>query len=185
MRPPPTPETTANDLDGVAGAPAQQTVVADRFNASKFYIASANSLYLSTDGGATFAVTNTSLPASGVLSAAPTFEGDLWLATSSGLYRSADSGKTFLQISAVQLAKSVGFGMAGPGATYPALYLFGQIANALTFYRSLDGGAIWVPISDAAHQYGNASLIIGDPRTFGRVYIRTNGRGIFYGDSPN
>jgi hypothetical protein len=160
-------------------------VVADRFNASKFYAASGNTLYVSTDGGATFAASNGSLPASGVLSAAPTFEGDLWLATSGGLYRSADSGKTFLQISGVQQAKSVGFGMAAPGAAYPALYLFGQIGNTLTFYRSIDGGATWVPISDAAHQYGNASLIIGDPRTFGRVYIGTNGNGIFYGDSPN
>ncbi len=167
-----------------AGAPAQQAVVADRFNPNKFYIASGNSLYLSTDGGATFAVSG-SLPAGGVLSAAPTFEGDLWLASSSGLYRSADSGKTFLQISNVQQAKGIGFGMPAAGATYPALYLFGQIGNTLTFYRSIDGGATWVAISDAAHQYGNASLLIGDPRIFGRVYIGTNGRGIFYGDSPN
>jgi Chitobiase/beta-hexosaminidase C-terminal domain len=166
------------------GAPAQQAVVADRFNASKFYIASGSTLYVSTDGGATFTATST-LPASGTLSAAPTFEGDLWLATGSGLYRSADSGKTFLQISGVQQAKSVGFGMPAAGVTYPALYLFGQIGSTLTFYRSIDGGATWVTISDAAHQYGNASLIIGDPRTFGRVYIGTNGNGIFYGDSPN
>jgi xyloglucan-specific exo-beta-1,4-glucanase len=179
--------TTNNGTSWAAssGAPAQQLVVADRFNAKKFYMVNGSSLYMSADGGATFKVTNSALPGSGTLSAAPTFEGDLWLATATGLYRSADSGQSFLQISGVQVAKSIGFGKAANGATYPALYLFGQISGTLTFYRSLDGGATWVQISDAQHQYGNASLIIGDPRIFGRVYIGTNGRGIIYGDSPN
>jgi hypothetical protein len=53
------------------------------------------------------------------------------------------------------------------------------------FYRSTDGGTTWVQINDSAHQYGDVTIIIGDPRIFGRVYLGTQGRGIIYGDSPN
>ena len=39
-------------------------------------------------------------------------------------------------------------------------------------------------INDDQHQWGRAgdTAITGDPQIFGRVYIGTNGRGIFYGD---
>ncbi len=169
-----------------AGAPGQQTVVADRFNSNKFYIAGGGSLYVSTNGGATFSVTNSALPGGGgKLFAAPTLEGDLWLTTSGGLYRSADSGSTFVQVSGVQSGNSMGFGKAMTGATYPALYLFGTVSGTLSFFRSVDGGATWVVMSDAQHQYATANVIIGDPRIFGRVYIGANGRGVIYGDSPN
>jgi hypothetical protein len=40
-------------------------------------------------------------------------------------------------------------------------------------------------MNDPQHQYGNTTLIIGDARVFGRIYMGTNGRGIIYGDSPN
>ena len=43
-------------------------------------------------------------------------------------------------------------------------------------------GATWVLINDDQHRYGWISMIIGDPRTYGRVYLGTGGRGIIYGD---
>ncbi|WP_437822047.1 hypothetical protein [Sorangium sp. So ce1078] len=46
-----------------------------------------------------------------------------------------------------------------------------------------DGGAAWTRINDDQHQYGAANTVItGDPRVYGHVYIDTNGRGIVYGD---
>lgn len=163
-----------------ANAPVGVTLTADRFNPRKFYEVS-GSLSRSTDGGATF--TSVSSPDSGTLVASFAAEGDLWLASASGLYHSTDSGSTFAPIAGVQQAHSVGLGKAATGATYPALYLYVQIGGVQGFFRSTDEGATWTRINDDLHQYGNASLLIGDPRIFGRVYIGTNGRGILYGDS--
>ncbi|WP_260117263.1 hypothetical protein [Pseudoduganella rivuli] len=41
-------------------------------------------------------------------------------------------------------------------------------------------------INDDQHnRYGSNHVITGDPKTFGTVYIGTNGRGIVYGTSAN
>jgi xyloglucan-specific exo-beta-1,4-glucanase len=65
-----------------------------------------------------------------------------------------------------------------------ALYAVAQIAGVRGIFRSIDAGQTWVRINDDQHQWGRAgdTAITGDPRIFGRVYIGTNGRGIFYGD---
>jgi photosystem II stability/assembly factor-like uncharacterized protein len=53
-------------------------------------------------------------------------------------------------------------------------------------FRSTDTGSTWVRINDNAHQWGGYSLVVGDPKTFGTVYVAPNsGRGIIYGTSPN
>jgi hypothetical protein len=40
-----------------------------------------------------------------------------------------------------------------------------------------------VRLNDDQHQFGSTSTAItGDPRTYGRVYVGTNGRGILYRD---
>jgi hypothetical protein len=164
------------------GAPSNSPLIADRVNRLKFYAVAGQSLYVSTDGGATFTATTAGLPGTGTLVASFAGEGDLWLASASGLYRSTDSGSTFAAIAGVQQAYSVGFGMAATGASYPAVYLLGQVGGVQGFFRSTDAAATWSQINDSQHQYGNASLVIGDPRIFGRVYIGTNGLGIIYGD---
>jgi hypothetical protein len=167
------------------GIPAgyHPTVVADRVNPRKFYLysSSGGALYVSTDGGATFSAA-ASLTGSGNLTASFAAEGDLWLASTGGLYHSTNSGGAFAAVPGVQLGYSIGFGRAASGATYPALYLYGEIGNVVAFFRSTDEGATWVRINDDRHQYGNASIVIGDPRVFGRVYIGTGGRGVIYGD---
>jgi hypothetical protein len=109
------------------------------------------------------------------------FEGNLWLPTPSGLYRSTNSGSTFAAVTGVQSAVAVGFGMPASGQTHPAVYLIGTIGNVPGFYRSDNAGSTWVRINDANHQYGDARIIIGDPRVYGRAYVGTNGRGILYG----
>ncbi|MCX5264818.1 hypothetical protein [Streptomyces sp. NBC_00199] len=52
-------------------------------------------------------------------------------------------------------------------------------------FRSTDKGATWLRVNDEAHQWGSIGglgIVTGDPDTFGRVYIGTNGRGLHYGD---
>jgi len=50
------------------------------------------------------------------------------------------------------------------------------------FFASIDYGRTWYQINDFEHQYGNAGVMTGDPRVFGRVYIATNGFGIVEGN---
>lgn len=158
---------------------------ADRVNPDKFYIYDfiGGQIYASADGGATFSVAASNLPADGgMLRAVPGREGHLWLPTPGGLFCSTNSGATFSKVSNVQEADQVGFGKAAPGQDHPAIFLSGQINDSQGIFRSDDTGATWVLINNDQHRYGWISVIIGDPRTYGRVYLGTGGRGIIYGD---
>ena len=155
-------------------------VAADRVNPSKFYASDRNGMYVSSDGGANFAHT----PASASGRPRPVFgiEGDVWVAAGSGLFHSQDSAATFTQVAQVNTAGAVGFGMAAPGQSYPAVYLAGSVAGVWGTYRSDDAGATWQRIDDPQHQFGWLHCLTGDPRLYGRVYLGTGGRGILYGD---
>jgi xyloglucan-specific exo-beta-1,4-glucanase len=107
----------------------------------------------------------------GVLTAAYDVQGDLWLAMGSGLYHAAggSGGTQLTAVSGVTSAWGLAVG-AQPG---------GEV------FRSTDGGATWIRIDDAAHEYGYVDTIQADSRVFGRVYLGTGVRGIVYGDSAN
>jgi hypothetical protein len=162
-------------------------------NPNKFYGFKSGTFYVSTDGGKTFAATAASgLPLGGPVKfrAVPGREGDIWLAggeewdNTYGLWHSTNSGASFVKLANVEEADNIGFGKAATGQTYMALYAVAQIAGVRGIFRSIDAGQTWVRINDDQHQWGRAgdTAITGDPRIFGRVYIGTNGRGIFYGD---
>jgi photosystem II stability/assembly factor-like uncharacterized protein len=160
---------------------------ADREDPRKFYIYDLvkGRLWISVDGGATFGRTAPKLPADGgSLGCVFGYEGDLWLPTGAGLYRSVDSGANFVRLASVQAASQVGFGRAAPGREYPAVYLCGKVDEVEGIFRSDDAGTSWVLINDRRHRFGEIRTIIGDPRTYGRVYLGTGGRGIIYGDPP-
>lgn len=54
-----------------------------------------------------------------------------------------------------------------------------------SIYRSTDGSSSWIQINHASHQWGGTTVICGDMRTFGTVYLGTaGGRGIVWGTSP-
>jgi hypothetical protein len=90
---------------------------------------------------------------------------------------------TFQQLAKVDQADAVGFGMAAPGKTYPAIYVSAQVSGVRGLFRSIDTGTSWNRINDDQHQYADAvQALTGDPRIYGRVYLATNGRGIIYGD---
>jgi len=179
----------------LSALPTGVQVVSDGANGNLFYAwnPSTGTFYSSSDKGVTWYATTTSLPqiASWQHSQVTTVtgvQGDIWLATPSGLYRSTNSGWTWNQFdtSAVTSATSVGFGKAATGAFYPAIYLSGTVNGTTALFRSTDAGTTWVQINDASHQWGGVSLVVGDPRTFGTVYLGTSaGRGVIYGTSTN
>ena len=164
-----------------AGAPMGLHVVSDRVNPRKFYGTDGGTLYVSTDGGATFTAAASGLPNGGRLRAAPGHEGDLWLVAGDGLYHSTDTGATFTKLTTATI-HAQGFGKAAPGRSFPALYIAGKVGGVSGFFRSDDVGMTWVRINDDRHGYGTSGTVIGDPRVYGRVYVGTNGRGILYGE---
>jgi hypothetical protein len=160
--------------------------VADPVAANTFYAYDDGVMKVSTDGGASFSP-RASLPAGGsrLLRVAPGRAGDLWVPLyGGGLQRSEDAGASFAPLPGVAYCAAVGFGKAAPGATYPAVYIWGSVGGVRGVHRSIDGGARWVRINDDAHQYGgpgDGQFIVGDMNRFGVVYMSTAGRGIVYG----
>lgn len=172
------------------GLPPGVQPISDRVNPAKFYALdlSQSNLYLSTDGGATFAAravkgTSSSRNNSNfTLRAVGGREGDLWLSSRGALYRFDSTDNSFVPIESAGQVITFGFGKAAPDHDYPALYTAAAIANKEGIFRSDDVGRTWLRLNDDQHQYGSPSPVIGDPRIYGRVYFGTNGRGIIYGD---
>ena len=168
---------------GVTGGRA--SVVSDRVTAGTFYLRSGGSLLASTDGGATFTARGTLPNGAREVGATPGHAGDLWVtAGGRGVFHSTDGGATFSHVGDAADAQRLGFGKAAPGHDYPALYLTGDTrGGASGCFRSDDAGQTWLRINDDAHQYGySGQAVTGDPRVYGRVYMGSNGRGIFYAD---
>jgi hypothetical protein len=162
--------------------------VADEVNANKFYAynSSTGRLWVSTNGGASFASAGAPGPGgSKVIRVTPGVEGQVWVPLyGGGLSRSTNSGASFSTLSGVSYCGAVGFGKAAPGSTYPAIYIWGTVDNVPGLHRSTDEGATWLHVNDEAHQYGgpgNGQFVVGDRNVFGRVYMSTVGRGIVYG----
>ncbi len=182
----------------VTGLTPNLRIAADRMDSQRFYAASIprNQLFTSTDGGQTFAATPMELEKSPIpqtdhgdsrggqdqIYATPGKAGDLWVAAFDGLHHSPDGGKSFIRCDSVETLHAFGFGRAKPGHNYPALYMVGTVSGQRGIFRSDDVGKSWTMINDPAHQWGLVLQISGDPRIYGRVYVGTHGRGIFYGD---
>lgn len=180
-------------------------VIADRVTAGTFYIYNGGTgkLYSSTDNGANWTAANTSLQyddswAYGYFRvfASPKQAGELWFTQgihASGswigkvgsdniVYRSTNGGKTVSKVSGLASATYIGFGKGNTDAI-PAIYVVGTNASSVNgIFRSVDDGATWTQVDDAAHKYGGASIVIGDPCIFSRIYITGSARGILYAE---
>jgi hypothetical protein len=180
-----------NTWKASTGIPPQAQVMSDRVKPSVFYGFSGGTLTISTDGGATFRVVQSGLPSSGVLTVLPDSQGDLWLTggwNGSSLYTNTGTAASpnLTAISGVDTAYHLGFGKSAPGSSKLTLFLDGTIGGTWGLYRSTDGGLTWTQINDSAHQWGGISVVCGDMRTFGTVYLGTaGGRGIVWGTSAN
>lgn len=197
--------TAVTGLDGQAN---YSRIVGDPVNPAVFYLLDQQGWILaSTDSGATFVkrgrVSNdaTSLyqNSSMLIRTVPGDSGALWIPldqnqvwlaggySRNGLALTEDGGRTFVRFPSVDLCVSVGLGKAAPGASYPALYIWGAAnGGPVGIYRSIDKGATWIRVNDDAHQFGgpgNGNFVVGDFNVYGRVYMSTVGRGLIFGEA--
>lgn len=166
-------------------------LASDGATSGVFYAAKDGVLYRSVDRGGTFAVAaKIANIRSSNLCAVPGRAGEIYLsAGEGGLYRSTDSGLTFRKLPSVRQSLLFAAGKPAPGATLPALYLYGSLTPERTdktppegIYRSTDGGANWSLIQDRRRPIGDEpNCMTASWQTFGLVFIGANGRGVYYG----
>jgi photosystem II stability/assembly factor-like uncharacterized protein len=188
----------------VKGLATGLRVVADPVDPKLFYAISLKEqmIYRSIDGGANFSAEAFKLsdgPAGLKITPRaderggqdriypePGRSGELWFAAFDGLYHatleSAPQDVLFERMPGVDEIHAFGLGKAAPHYPSAALYLVGTVAGQPGIFRSIDDGQNWERINDDAHQWGLVLQISGDPKRYGRVYVGTHGRGIFYGD---
>ncbi|MBY0426480.1 MAG: RICIN domain-containing protein, partial [Cytophagales bacterium] len=210
---------------------ANTSIVSDRVNDNWFYALFNNEVYVSVDGGHTFAkkTSSTNFKVTGTLRAVFGQEGEFW-AEDIQFARPGTGGTIFLTPKGLtnftyangQLGYratstaiwqwgynqtnsgpagmgSIGFGKAAPGQNYPTIYALGYMytstVNLATnsyvrgnapwgIFRSTDKGATWTQINNGKG-FVNSQYVGGDENVYGRVYLGTNGRGLFYGEPTN
>lgn len=168
-------------------APPGGRVLVDLAEPMTFYCHHELSFWRSKDGGETWTKASSDLPTPFRNVRAVIDRAGHLLASSSGrhgVFRSTDAGETWTRLApdAVEDAYAVGVGAAPPGRDYPALYLAGKANGTTGYFRSDDEGATWISISDTNQQHGWVTVIQGDSRVFGRLYVGSNGRGILIGE---
>ncbi|WP_440117241.1 WD40/YVTN/BNR-like repeat-containing protein [Paenibacillus sp. QZ-Y1] len=164
-----------------------QTLAADRTNGNKFYLYSSGRMYRTTNGGANWLRANTAaLPNSSKIKveAAPGMENVVWVSLGeAGLYASNSSGATFTRIQNVQSSDLFAFGKGKSGLSNPAVFIYGTVNHVKGFFRSDNMGLTWENITPTTGiGLGNEPQVMeADRQTYGKVYVGTNGRGLFTG----
>ncbi|TDL28306.1 Oligoxyloglucan reducing end-specific cellobiohydrolase [Rickenella mellea] len=176
-----------NAFTVVSSLPSDAQIASDKVNNSVFYGASGSKFYVSVDGGHTFTspsgLGSSKSPQKIVVN--PSVTGDVWVSTDVGIFHSVNSGTTFTQLPGITQAWAIALGAPAKAGGYPAIFAAAVLGTTTGYFRSDDAGVNWVQINDAAHGFAapGSNPVSGDPRIYGRVYIGTNGRGIFYGDA--
>ncbi|CAG7847796.1 Xyloglucanase {ECO:0000303/PubMed:15541296} Short=XG {ECO:0000303/PubMed:15541296}; AltName: Full=Cel74a {ECO:0000312/EMBL:AAP57752.1}; Flags: Precursor [Serendipita indica DSM 11827] len=166
----------------VAALPAGAVIASDKVDGTALYAASGSNFYWSADTGATWTTVAVSgLGTANWIAVNPYKAADLWVSSTTGVFRSTNGGKTFTKLPLVTAAWRIALGAPKTAGGTPALFIAGTVNGLSTVYRS-DDQSNWIRISDAQNGFGNMASVIlaGDTRIYKRVYIGTNGRGIFY-----
>jgi hypothetical protein len=171
----------------VRGLPDSAVVIADTRTPAHWYAydAANGALLGSDDGGASFVADHVRLAPAPALTAElradPQQPGLVYVgAGPQGLLRWREG--ELQRVAGVDVVHSLGVGKGAPGGEVASVFIAGTIDGIQGLFRSDDGGARWLRIDDAAHQFGQIQRVTGDPRLHGRVYFATGGRGIVYGD---
>jgi len=165
-----------------------QPLAADGKNGLKFYYYAGGTLYLSNDGGKTFAGVNNTLPSvdNYVIKTVPGVEDEVWLSLDgNGLYTSQDGGVNFTVTPQVENAKLLAFGKPQNPQYSPWLYLYGKITDqGEGLFKSGDRGLTWqqldsIPLFDG-DPAKNILVLEASQQEPGLIFIGTDGRGIYY-----
>lgn len=182
-----------------SGLPLLARPVADRKDPHLFYALdfATGDWFVSTDRARSFVqIASRGLPAGLAadrptwrerpwpLKATPGREGELWYLGGAGLHHSTDGGQRFVRVDTDGLIlDSFDIGAPAPGAAWPSLYAIGTKGGVLAVWRSDDRGRNWSRINDARHEWGRRfRTLAADQRQYGRVYVATDGRGVFIGE---
>ncbi|KAH8596192.1 glycoside hydrolase family 74 protein [Bisporella sp. PMI_857] len=174
------------DQQVVSSVSSGTKIAADKIDGAYMYAAGGSAFYVSSDAGKTFTQTYTFLGSANHITVHPAQAGDIWLTASDGLYHSTDHGVTFSKLPGVTTAYDIALGKGSNG--YPNLYSFvitKDINSALAL--SIDEGVTWTEIGDSAHGFhvSDGNVLGASMDVAGRVFVGTNGRGMFYGTPPS
>lgn len=167
-----------------------EPLAADKVNKDVFYFYDSDSgrFLLSKNGGKSFVEKNTSLPVGDFYSfvvPVPGNEGCVFVSIShAGLFYSSNYGESFTKIEGVESSEYFDLGKDAPcNPGVATLYVLGKVNGHTGMFRSTDFGKTWVEISDFnEHSLWNSiTSVRADRRTFGVVYVGTEGSGIIVG----
>lgn len=167
-------------------------LTSDRVAGNTFYAyakTGSGTLYRSTDGGATWTTLISGVNGGGgqhfKLEAVPGHSGKLYLVTQSFNAPYAFkywNGSTMVTVPGISQVVDFTFGKAAPGRTNPTLFV--RRANG-TYWYSVDAtagsAATWTQINVPTLNKAPA-VMEGDRQVFGRLYVGSGGRGIYYVD---
>jgi len=141
-------------------------------NVQNIYASGAKGVYISSDGGATWTVSNNGLINLNAGFLAHASNGDLYLPTRGGLFRSTDNGATWVLSSALGVVEVLD--VVTQGTSVYAVTV--STAGTTRLFASSNGGAAWVERGAT----GFAGLrIIGMIATPAGLYVGTAANGLF------
>lgn len=169
----------------VEGLGSNPSIVADEVNPDKFYANSSSYIYMSTDKGKTFEIIISTMVTNMSIEANKEVEGDLWVALASGpIYHIENAGPDSEMVMAegdIDYTYAVSIGAPEKKGEYGVLYIYGSVdGKGNGVYQSKDKGKTWVKMNNENERWGNVNknTLEADPKTYGRVYLSSNGRGI-------
>lgn len=188
------------------GGKCLHTIAPDPFHASRLFIAcSAGGIYRSDDGGDSWRPINQGIraefnpedqqyPESGQCVhkfwLSPTEADRIWLQNHGGVYRSDDGGDHWIYVGE-PLPSDFGFSVTGHPANADVAYVIPVLRwprwpyeNALSVYRTRDGGANWEPLRQGLPQPVYSGVLRDAFTTDGRdplgLYFGTTDGGVYH-----